>query len=80
MRHHCTLDIEHLQFALVRPEDQLPMILIKGHLSDITVKNVFDYADRLSSLGIPNFNRSVTRHEYFQAFLREHSLANRVVV
>ena len=56
------------------------MILIKGHLRDVTIENVLDNTDWLAGLCVPNFDRSISCHEYFQAFFGENRLAYWVVV
>ena len=83
MRLNTTQKIKHLDLTLGRTDDQLPVFLIKLHVSDVRLvifKHIFEDSDRFACLRVPDFDRPFSCYINFEVLIAELGAANRVIV
>lgn len=64
-----TLQVIDFKLALMATDNELPVMLIEDHLSDIGAEDILDDTDRSACPRIPDLDVLLTRHEDLKTLL-----------
>ena len=72
--------IKNLHLTLMTANNELPVVRVKLHLSDVGLENVSERADWLSSPGVPNLDGPLACNVNLKSFVGELSTGDGIVV